>query len=76
MKKMNEKIFTINTFGFGRDHDSKLMTALCNLGKGSFYFVQNITLLDEYFADALGSLISVVGTDITIKANCVSMPPY
>lgn len=75
MKKLDE-VFTINTFGFGRDHDSKLMTALCNLGKGSFYFVQNISLLDEYFADALGSLISVVGTEITIKANCISMPPF
>jgi hypothetical protein len=37
-----DEVFTMHSFGFGADHDAKLMTALCNLKSGSFYFVQNI----------------------------------
>ncbi len=57
---MNEE-FTINSFGFGEDHDAEMMTAICNLKSGSFYFVQDIKLLDEFFADAIGGLVSIVG---------------
>lgn len=42
------------------------MTKISNLGKGSFYFVNNISLLDEFFVDALGALTSMVVTDINI----------
>ena len=38
IKSVNE-IFTIHTFGFGEDHDAKIMTSICNLKSGSFYFV-------------------------------------
>lgn len=53
--------FTLHSFGFGEDHDANMMTSICNLKHGSFYFVQNITLLDEFFVDAFGGLKSVVG---------------
>lgn len=42
------------------------MTRISNLGKGSFYFVNNISLLDEFFVDALGALTSMVVSDIKI----------
>ncbi|CAD8073393.1 unnamed protein product [Paramecium sonneborni] len=63
--------FTLHTFGFGDSHDAELMTSICNLKNGSFYFVQDITLLDEFFVDALGGLISVIGESIqiSIKSN-------
>ncbi|CAK70409.1 unnamed protein product (macronuclear) [Paramecium tetraurelia] len=46
-----------------------MMTSICSLKNGSFYFVQNISLLDEFFVDALGGLKSVVGEKLQIKVN-------
>ncbi|CAD8103460.1 unnamed protein product [Paramecium primaurelia] len=75
IKTVNE-VFTLHTFGFGQDHDASMMTQICNLKSGSFYFVQNVTLLDEFFADALGGLISVVGEQLEITITSQAPPPY
>ncbi|CAK64169.1 unnamed protein product (macronuclear) [Paramecium tetraurelia] len=75
IKTVNE-VFTLHTFGFGEDHDAQMMTQLCNLKSGSFYFVQDVTLLDEFFADALGGLISVVGEQLEITLSSSAPPPY
>ena len=34
MKNLKEEIFTIHTFGYGRDHDAAIMIALSKLGNG------------------------------------------
>ncbi|CAD8154119.1 unnamed protein product [Paramecium pentaurelia] len=75
IKTANE-VFTLHTFGFGQDHDAPMMTQICNLKSGSFYFVQDVTLLDEFFADALGGLISVVGEQLDITITSQAPPPY
>ncbi|CAD8191541.1 unnamed protein product [Paramecium octaurelia] len=75
IKTVNE-VFTLHTFGFGQDHDAKMMTQICNLKSGSFYFVQDVTLLDEFFADALGGLISVVGEQLEITLQSQAPSPY
>ncbi|CAD8119435.1 unnamed protein product [Paramecium primaurelia] len=75
IKTVNE-VFTLHTFGFGQDHDAPMMTQICNLKSGSFYFVQDVTLLDEFFADALGGLISVVGEQLEITITSQAPPPY
>ncbi|CAD8069764.1 unnamed protein product [Paramecium sonneborni] len=71
-----QDVFTLNTFGFGKDNDAKMMTEISNLKDGSFYFVQEISLLDEFFVDALGELISVVGEQISIQLQYVSQSPF
>ncbi|CAD8145074.1 unnamed protein product [Paramecium pentaurelia] len=71
-----QQTLTIHSFGFGSDHDAKLMTKISNLGKGSFYFVNNISLLDEFFVDALGALTSMVVTDIQITLQNQTQNPY
>jgi hypothetical protein len=53
-----EDNFTINSFGFGEDHDPRLMTGISNLKDGNFYFIQKLDTLDECFVDALGGLVS------------------
>ena len=55
-----EDNFTINSFGFGNDHDSALMTEIAALRDGNFYFIEKLDLVDECFVDALGGLFSVV----------------
>lgn len=57
-------MFTINTFGFGRDHDAAMMNEISNLKDGSFYYIENIKTVDEAFVNALGGLISVVGLNV------------
>ncbi|CAD8154113.1 unnamed protein product [Paramecium pentaurelia] len=74
--KTVQEVFTLHTFGFGQDHDAPMMTQICNLKSGSFYFVQDVTLLDEFFADALGGLISVVGEQLEITITSQAPPPY
>jgi hypothetical protein len=76
-KPLVEKTFTIHSFGFGSDHDPKLMSEIATLRDGNFYFIQDLTKLDECFIDALGALFSVVAQDIliTISLN-VQVHPY
>lgn len=50
----------INTFGFGADHDPKLMNDISKLRDGSFYYINQLSTVDEAFVNALGGLISVV----------------
>ncbi|CAD8123001.1 unnamed protein product [Paramecium sonneborni] len=71
LKLINEELpeFTIHSFGFGEDHDAIMMTSICNLKHGSFYFVQNINLLDEFFVEAFGGLKSVVGEKLQITVT-------
>jgi hypothetical protein len=61
----------INSFGFGEDHDPRLMTSISNLKDGNFYFIQQLNTLDECFVDALGGLVSVVAEKITINVLLV-----
>ncbi|CAD8090884.1 unnamed protein product [Paramecium sonneborni] len=69
-------VFSIHCFGFERDNDTNMMTSICNLKNGSFYFVQEIDLLDEFFADAFGGLITVIGEQLEIKASIQSTSPF
>ena len=77
--------YTINSFGFGNDHDPKLMTAISGTKDGNFYFIQQLDTLDECFVDALGGLVSVVAEKIALKVyifkiifqvSCKAGPPY
>ncbi|KAM3132388.1 hypothetical protein pb186bvf_015488 [Paramecium bursaria] len=71
-----EQAFTIHSFGFGADHDAPMMTKICNLRNGAFYFVSNISLLDEFFVNALGALVTVVADQITISVLAQPNEPF
>ena len=43
------------------------MSNICSLRNGAFYFVNEISLLDEYFVNALGSLVGVFYDKINIR---------
>ena len=63
--------FTINSFGYGSDHDPNLMNSIAKLMDGKFYFVEKLDTVDECFVHAIGGLISVVGQDTTITIQAV-----
>ena len=78
LEKYNLKdTFTINTFGFGKDHDPELMSSISQLRDGNFYYIEKLNTVDETFIDCLGGLISVIGEDvnITVKAESSEIFP-
>jgi len=68
---MIQDSFTINTFGYGKDHDAQLMDNLAKLGDGTFYFIEKVDDVGECFADCVGGLISVIAKEgvISVTAN-------
>ncbi|KAM3144393.1 hypothetical protein pb186bvf_003557 [Paramecium bursaria] len=71
-KQLNQLDFpiTLHTFGFGKDHDPKLLTFLASLRNGNFYFVDRLDLLADFFIDALGSVVSTIATNVQIQLKC------
>ena len=52
--------FTLNTFGYGDDHDPKIMKGLASLRDGTFFYVEKYEKVADYFGIVLGSCTSVV----------------
>lgn len=48
------------------------MTKLCEVKDGAFYYIKELSTLDEAFCNALGGIISVVANEVTIKLNNVA----
>lgn len=59
--------FTINTFGYGSDHDANLLMNISRLLDGNFYYVDDIHLIDECFLGCLAGLVSVIAQDLTLN---------
>lgn len=55
---------SINTFGFGSDHDPILMSSIAAIKDGNFYFVEELNKVDESFGDCLIGLQSVLAKNI------------
>jgi len=58
---------TINTFGFGADHDPNLLKGIAELGTGMYYYIQSEENIAEAFADCLGGLLSVYAQNVTLQ---------
>ena len=73
--------FTLHTFGYGDDHDAKVMNKLANLRDGSFFYVQEYSKVAEYFVSVLGACISVISKKLYLKLkvlnnNCKIIKAY
>lgn len=75
-RKLLETNFTINCFGFGRDHDEDLLNNISKLKDGSFYFIDKLDTVDECFASALGGLMSVVALEINLYVTNAAFKPF
>ena len=64
--------FTLNTFGYGDDHDAKIMNKLANLRDGSFFYVQEYSKVAEYFVSVLGACVSVITKKLDLKLQVLS----
>ena len=61
--------FTLHTFGYGYDHDPKVMNKLASIRDGSFFLVEDYNKVAEYFVSVLGGCISVISNkaDLSVK---------
>lgn len=67
--------YSINTFGYGTDHDPELMTKLADEKKGSFYYIEDLHTVADSFIDCLGLLKSSVGYSAVAKVTfCEDSP--
>lgn len=68
----NLGVFSIHSFGFGTDHDEELMNKICLMKDGAFYFIKELSTLDEAFCNALGGIISLVANEVIIHVRCIA----
>jgi len=58
---------TINSFGFGQDHNADLLKQLADHGSGLYYYIESKEKIAESFADCLGGLLSTVVQNLTLS---------
>ncbi len=63
--------YTINTFGYGSDHDAIMLDDIAKLKDGSFYFIDKLEMVGKCFEDCIGGLVNVVAKSgvLTVVAN-------
>jgi len=64
--------FTLNTFGYGYDHDPKIMNKLANLRDGSFFVVEDYNKVGEYFVTVLGGCISMISKKAELNVKLMN----
>ena len=64
--------FTLNTFGYGYDHDPKIMNKLANLRDGSFFLVEDYNKVGEYFVSVLGGCISMISKKAEVEVKLLN----
>lgn len=57
-------------FGFGSDHDAKLLSEVAEHAQTPFTYVEDTENLTEIFAGALGGLTSVVAQNVELILTC------
>lgn len=75
LKKLTKGLnlnFTLNTFGYGYDHDPKIMNKLANIRDGSFFLVEEYNKVSEYFVSVLGGCVSVVSKKSDLKVELLN----
>ena len=61
--------FTLHTFGYGEDYDTKIMSRLANLRDGSFFMVEQLDKVQDFFITALGGCMSVIFGELKLKVK-------
>ena len=58
-----------HSFGFGRDHDARVMNKIAEITRGTFTYIENLDAVGPAFALTLGSLTSVAAVQIEAKLD-------
>jgi len=67
-----DKTCNVFCFGFGADHDAKLLQKIADEGNGLYYFIEKEADISSAFADCLGGLISVAAQKMILTIEPLS----
>ncbi|KAG8715917.1 hypothetical protein FRC11_012984 [Ceratobasidium sp. 423] len=67
--------FTISTFGFGYNLDSRLLDEIADLGQGMYGFIPDSGMVGTVFVHALANLMSTWATGCTLDVEVVMEEP-
>jgi hypothetical protein len=68
-------IFSVNSFGYGSDHQPDMMINIAQYKYGGFYYIDNLKSVRTSFLDALGGLVSVGCEDVKVSLKCENNAP-
>ena len=68
--------FTINTFGYGEDHDPVSLKKIAMAQNGNFYYIKDLSRVDEAFVDCLALLTSVIGGHAQAQVTLIPTPLF
>lgn len=60
------------SFGYGGNHDKKMLAAIPRPNDGMFYYVENISDIDEHMRDCLGDVLTFYASNIVVKFKAMS----
>merc|ERR1712137_774691 len=63
---------TVNTFGFGADHDATMLTDIAQACEGMYYFIENVDSIAGAFTDCMGGLLSVRAQGVELELSTTS----
>ncbi|OMJ82995.1 hypothetical protein SteCoe_16209 [Stentor coeruleus] len=66
--------YTIHSFGYGSDHDAKVLSAIAEAKNGGFYYVEKFESIASAFANCLGELLSTIASEIQINLQTLPAP--
>jgi hypothetical protein len=61
--------FQVHSFGYGDDHDEKVLDAIATDSNGKFYFIKTLSFIDECFIDCFGDLMSNFAKEIELEVH-------
>ena len=64
--------FTLNTFGYGSDHDPLILKKLASIRDGTFFYVQEYKKVAEYFGIVLGTCVSVISNKASLVVELLN----
>ncbi|KAH7340290.1 hint-domain-containing protein [Rhizoctonia solani] len=67
--------FTISTFGFGYNLDSRLLDEIADLGQGMYGFIPDSGMVGTVFVHALANLMSTWATGCTLDVEIIMKDP-
>lgn len=76
LSKSQIENLTIHTFGYGEDHDPDSLRKIAEKKNGNFYFIKDLSKVDEAFIDCLSLLTSAIGGKATAKVTLVPTPMF
>ena len=66
--------YAVHTFGYGHEHDSKLLGDIAHIHNGTFHFVEEPEDICNSFSHCLGEILSVIARNVRVSLVLQSCP--